>query len=120
MIPIEFELEKLTKTCYDMFDMVSVQLQKCQRVVLNNDSQLADDIVRKEIRVNALEFNIERECENILALKTPVAKDLRFVIAILKISQNLERIGDHAFHMAEYILREQLLLKKTQFEQLKM
>ena len=119
MIPIEYELEKLTKSCYDMFDNVVMQLQKCQRVVLQNDIELAEDIVRKEIRVNALELNIERDCENILALKTPVATDLRFVIAILKISGNLERIGDHAFHMAEYVLNNKLEISKDQFNQLK-
>jgi phosphate transport system protein len=102
MIPIEYELEKLTKTCYDMFDIVTLQMQKCQKVILENDTELGDDIVRKEIRVNAFELNIERECENILALKTPAATDFRFVIAILKISGYLERIGDHAFHIAEF------------------
>ena len=119
MIPIEYELEKLTKTCYEMFDMVSIQLQKCRKVMLDRNLELADDIVRKEIRVNALELNIERECENILALKTPAAADFRFVIAILKTSSNLERIGDHAFHMAEYVLNEEINLTKEQIIELK-
>lgn len=118
MIPIEYELEKLTKSCYDMFDMVSMQLQKCQKVILDVNTELADDIIRKEIRVNAFEINIERECENILALKTPAATDFRFVIAILKISNNLERIGDHAFHMAEYIVNELIQIGKDPMKEL--
>jgi phosphate transport system protein len=57
-----------------------------------------------EKRVNGLELKIDRDCENILALFNPVAVDLRFVLAALKINSNLERIGDNAESIARYVL----------------
>lgn len=118
MIPIEYELERLTKTCYDMFELVIDQLKRCEKIVLEKNTEFADDVVRKEIRVNAFEINIDRQCEDILALKAPVATDLRFVIAILKISSSLERIGDHAFHIAEYALKGELQLSDERYREL--
>jgi phosphate transport system protein len=72
-------------------------------------------VVQAEKRVNGLELKIDRDCENIFALLTPVAVDLRFVLAVLKINSNLERIGDIAEGNAKYIIdahhsfREELL-----------
>jgi phosphate transport system protein len=58
----------------------------------------------KENRVNAYELKIDLDCENFLALYAPVAIDLRFILAVLKINSNLERIGDIAEGIARYIL----------------
>jgi phosphate transport system protein len=57
-----------------------------------------------EKRVNAAELKIDRDCENILAIFSPVAVDLRFLLAVLKINTNLERIGDIAEGIAKLIL----------------
>ena len=72
--------------------------------MINFDKDLARDVVSGERRVNGLELKIDRDCENIFALLTPVAIDLRFVLAILKINSNLERIGDIAEGNAKYII----------------
>jgi phosphate uptake regulator len=56
----------------------------------------------KEKRVNGSELKIDRDCENIFALFCPVAIDLRFLLAVLKINSNLERIGDIAEGIAKY------------------
>lgn len=65
---------------------------------------LAREVVSREKRVNGSELKIDRDCENIFALLTPVAVDLRFVLAVLKINSNLERIGDIAEGVAKHIL----------------
>ena len=60
--------------------------------------------IPNEKRVNALELKIDKDCENIFALFNPVAIDLRFVLAVLKINSNLERIGDIADGIARYVI----------------
>ncbi len=72
--------------------------------MLTFDKDLAREVVLKEKRVNALELKIDRDCENIFALYCPVAIDLRFLLAVLKINNNLERIGDIAEGIARYII----------------
>jgi phosphate transport system protein len=54
--------------------------------------------------VNAFELKLDRDCENIFALYCPVAIDLRFLLAVLKINNNLERIGDIAEGVAKYVI----------------
>jgi phosphate transport system protein len=61
-------------------------------------------VIQKEKRVNGYELKIDMDCENIFALYCPVAVDLRFVLAVLKINYNLERIGDYAEGIARYVI----------------
>jgi phosphate transport system protein len=87
-----------------MWGLVKSQLEKAKISMLTFDKDLAREVVLKERRVNGSELKIDRDCENIFALLTPVAVDLRFVLAVLKINSNLERIGDIAEGIAKYIL----------------
>jgi len=66
--------------------------------------------------VNAMDIKIEKDCEKFLALFTPVAVDLRFIMAILKINSDLERIGDHAFNIASYVVEEDKAIPAHLFE----
>ena len=72
--------------------------------MLNFDKNLAREVISKEKRVNAYELKIDRDCEDIFALFSPVAIDLRFLLAVLKINTNLERTGDIAEGVAKYVL----------------
>lgn len=103
MIPIEYELDRLKEIIFEMFDLVKSQITESRDAVLKADIDLTESIIRRELRVNALEITVDRECENLLACYAPVAADLRFVISALKISGNLERISDHAYRIAIYI-----------------
>ncbi len=104
MTHLDTNLHQLREEIIEMHRMVRTQLLKCKTALLEYDRDLAKEIVAAEKRVNALELKIDRDCENILALFNPVAVDLRFILAVLKINSNLERIGDHAEGIARYVL----------------
>ena len=104
MSHLDTELRLLNDDILEIMYLVKTQLEKGRKVLMNFDEELAHDVIANERRVDALELKIDRDCENILALFNPVAVDLRFVIASLKINSDLERLGDHAHSMAKYIL----------------
>ena len=98
------EIGALKEEVLNMWSLVQIQLTKSKKAMLTFDEDLAREIILKENRVNAYELKIDLDCENILALHSPVAIDLRFLLAVLKINSNLERIGDIAEGIAKYIL----------------
>jgi phosphate transport system protein len=104
MSQLEIELKQLKTEVINMWNLVHSQLVKSNIAMVNFDKNLAHEVVSREKRVNGSELKIDRDCENIFALLTPVAVDLRFVLAVLKINSNLERIGDIAEGVAKYIL----------------
>jgi phosphate transport system protein len=85
-----------------MWLMVVNQLEKAELAITKIDKDLAKEIKANEKRVDAYELKINMDCENILALFSPVAVDLRFVLAAMKINYNLERIGDYAKSISDY------------------
>lgn len=100
----EIELDDVKAEVVNMWQLVLSQLVKARTAMLTFDKDLAREIIAKEKRVNAYELKIDRDCENIFALFCPVAIDLRFLLAVLKINNNLERIGDIAEGIAKYII----------------
>jgi len=104
MAQIETELQLLKTEVINMWSLVNSQLSKARLAFLNFDKDLAREVVLKEKRVNGTELKIDRDCENIFALFCPVAIDLRFLLAVLKINSNLERIGDIAEGIGKYII----------------
>lgn len=104
MTHLEEELTSLKSETTEMWQMVISQLHKTREALLLFDKDLAREVVVTEKRVNAQELKIDRDCENIIALFNPVAVDLRTVLAILKINNNLERSGDIAEGIAKYII----------------
>jgi phosphate transport system protein len=104
MTPIENEIAALKKEVIGMWILVQSQLNKAKDAMVQFDKDLAREVLIKEKRVNSFELKIDRDCENILALHCPVAVDLRFVLATLKINTNLERIGDIAAGIALFIV----------------
>jgi len=86
-----------------MLSMVKSQMEKCIQSIEEKDTSLAKEVIEDEKKINVQELAIDRDCENILALFTPVATDLRRVLATLKISNDLERIGDAAKSLARVL-----------------
>lgn len=113
MIALEYEIDHLKNTYFEMVELVRDQMALTREALLTNDSDVANDVMRREGRVNSYELTIDRECEDFIALQSPVASDLRLAIAILKMSENLERIGDHAFRICSYVFEEKMVISKN-------
>jgi len=96
MTHLDTEVQSLRSELTEMWMLVVSQMNKAKNGLINFDKNLATEVDINEKRVNVYELMIDRDCENILALYNPVAIDLRFVLAVLKINYNLERIGDYA------------------------
>ena len=114
---LEQEIHQLKISTLELWDLVLSQLNKSKEALQHYDKNLAREIKAAEKRVNALELKLDRDCENIIALYNPVAVDLRFVIAVLKINMNLERSGDMAEGIAKYILKSESQFASTLMEQ---
>ncbi|WP_158796862.1 phosphate signaling complex protein PhoU [Pedobacter sp. L105] len=104
MNQLETEISALKSELVSMWILVQSQFNKAKEAMIQFDKDLAREVLIKEKRVNSFELKIDRDCENILALYCPVAIDLRFLLASLKINTNLERIGDIAAGIAKYIV----------------
>ena len=102
---VENELTAIKKEVNDMWLLVHDQLNNAYNAVLNIDLELAERVMTREKRVNAFELKIDSDIEDFIALYNPVAIDLRFALAMLKINNNLERIGDYADSIARFVQR---------------
>src|SRR5215472_2499106 len=69
--------------------------------LIDQNRELAEQVIREEPRINKMEMEIDGMATRLLALRQPVARDLRFLTSALKINTDLERIGDLAQHIAE-------------------
>jgi phosphate transport system protein len=95
------ELEELSNKLLEMAGMVESAISRSIRALLDQDKELAEQVIRDEPRINKMEMEIDGMVTRLLALRQPVAKDLRFLTSALKINTDLERIGDLAQHIAE-------------------
>lgn len=95
------EIDKLKQQILGMSAEVEEAVSDAVRAVETRDIELAKSVLEQENQTNAHEVDVEEECLKILALHQPVAADLRYLIAVLKINQDLERIGDLAVHIAQ-------------------
>ena len=83
------------------------------RCITERDVDLAQRVIRRDDDIDRMEIDVEEECLHTLALHQPVAFDLRYVVAVLKINNDLERIGDHAVNMA---IQAQMLAEESEVE----
>ncbi len=120
MTQLEHEIHDIKAEVLSMWNLVESQVKKARTAMFHFDRDLAREIVVKEKRVNAFELKLDRDCENIFALYCPVAVDLRFLLAVLKINNNLERIGDIAEGIAKYIIESHGDFNHTLFEEIEL
>lgn len=116
---IDIELERLKEKLMEMWDLVEVQLQKGREAMIDANHETAKEVIKLGKKVNNYDVKIDRMCEKFFALFTPVAVDLRTVLAVLKINANLERIGDTAEGIAYFVKKQEepldpVFLEKTQ------
>ena len=122
---IEEELMVIRKEILDMWDLVYDQMKTACEAVPAADKKLAWNVVLREKRVNASELKIDCDVEDFLGLYSPVAVDLRFALAMQKMNNDLERIGDFAESIARFIIKNEEektpdpeLLKKLRFNEM--
>jgi phosphate transport system protein len=97
------ELENIKKRILTLSSLVEEKVQLATRAVENIDAEVAQRIIKTDYEVDEMEVEIEEECLKVLALHQPVAVDLRFIIAVIKINSELERIGDQAVNIAQRV-----------------
>jgi phosphate transport system protein len=98
------ELKKLREEILYMGGLVEDQIQKAVKSLVDRDSALAEIIIERDHEVNRLDVDIDDICIKLLALHQPAAKDLRLITTGLKITTDLERIGDMAVNICERAL----------------
>jgi phosphate transport system protein len=97
----EEELKKLREEILYMGGLVEDQIQKAVKTLVDRDSELAQVIIERDHEVNRLDVEIDDQCIKLLALHQPAGRDLRFITTGLKITTDLERIGDMAVNICE-------------------
>ncbi|HER63359.1 MAG TPA: phosphate signaling complex protein PhoU [Desulfobacteraceae bacterium] len=97
------EIEQLKKRFLALGALVEDRVRKACTIIENRDLILATEIINSDWEVDEMEIEIEEECLKILALHQPVARDLRLLVAIIKINNELERIADIAVNIAKRV-----------------
>lgn len=100
----EEELTRLKNSILKMGGLVEAMITRAMNSLVKRDSNLAREVIAQDNEVNQLEMEIDDSCLKILALHQPTAVDLRFVAVGLKISTDLERMGDLAVNISEQAL----------------
>ena len=97
------ELENIKKRILALGALVEDRVRLAVQAVDQIDAEIAQRIIKTDYEVDAMEVEVEEECLKVLALHQPVAVDLRFIIAVIKINNELERIGDQAVNIAQRV-----------------
>ncbi|MGV1098230.1 phosphate signaling complex protein PhoU [Thiovibrio sp. JS02] len=98
---MQHDIEKLKAKIISMGEAVEDRVYQATLAVINRDVNKANAVIKGDREIDDMEVEIEEDCLKILALYQPVAIDLRFIVAVLKINSDLERIGDLAVNIAE-------------------
>ncbi len=98
---LERDLDKLKKEILLLGSKVEEAINNSITALHNRQADLAESVIDNEDGINEMEVAIEEECLKILALHQPVAVDLRFIVVVLKVNNDLERMGDLAVNIAK-------------------
>jgi phosphate transport system protein len=106
------ELETLKSHLVAMSGIAEENVRMAVEALINRDPEMAREVVLRDDKLDELELTVDDLAINLLALQQPMAKDLRFITAAMKIGNDLERVGDHAVNIAEEL---EFLLKAAPF-----
>ena len=112
MEQFEIQMDKLKNRILKMCSLVDEQFEMAIKAVEEENFELANQVISKDDKVDKYDIKIDKACQKLLALRQPVATDLRFIMSAMMINNNLERIGDLAVNISENFL---LLKKKPWF-----
>ena len=99
------ELAELKQRLLDMSSQAEHLVDLAIRALLERNRELADEVIAGDKSINDLEVEVEQRAIRLLALQQPMARDLRFIVGTIKVSNELERVGDHAVNIAESAIR---------------
>jgi phosphate transport system protein len=99
------QLSELKRRLLEMSSHAEKLVETSLAALLGRDRALADQVIAGDKALNALEVEVEQLAISLLALQQPMARDLRFIVGTIKVSSDLERVGDHAVNIAESALR---------------
>ncbi len=100
---LQRQIDKLRENIQQLGNQVSQQVLQAISSFKELNAELAQQVILKDQEIDAMEVDIEEECLKILALYQPVASDLRYLVAIMKINNDLERIGDLAVNISKRV-----------------
>lgn len=98
------ELKKLKNDVLQMAATIEASLSDAIKALLERDDSLAENVIEKDKIINSFDVMIDEECIKLIALKQPVASELRFIITAMKITSDMERIGDLCVNICERVL----------------
>jgi phosphate transport system protein len=104
MTIFEDELRELRVKILKLGSLVEEAIGRSIESLLERDSELAREVIDQDVRINTLDVEIDEECIRLLALRQPTAGDLRFITTAMKITTDLERMGDYAVDICERAL----------------
>ncbi|WP_448761733.1 phosphate signaling complex protein PhoU [Acinetobacter tandoii] len=111
----DIDLQNISSLFLEMGDLVESQFEFAIKAIQNSDSTLAQLVIQQEEKVNEYEIEIDALCSSVIARRQPIASDLRLIIAISKMTTNLERIGDEADKISRKTRR---LISENQLSQI--
>jgi len=97
------ELQKVKKDLLGMASLVEESITKSLEALKKQDIKMASEIQEIDHQIDKFEIAIEEQCIELIARHQPVGADLRFLIGVIKMNNDLERMGDHAVNIASYI-----------------
>lgn len=107
------ELEALKNAVLTMGGLVEQQLSATLKAMRDSDPRAAEKIVLDDAKVNEMESQIDEECMRIIARRHPIASDLRLVLTVVKITADVERIGDEVERIARMIVLDNVPMSQT-------
>lgn len=99
-VHMQLEIDKIKRMVLALSALVEERLRQAVKALHTRDAELARTVIRGDSDIDDVEVDVEEECLKTLALHQPVASDLRYIVAVLKITNDLERIGDLAVNIA--------------------
>ncbi len=99
------ELSNIRSNVLKMGGMVEAQAENAVKALLERDGELAKQVASSDYKINKMEVEIDDECTQVIARRQPAARDLRLIIAVVKVITDLERIGDEAEKIGSYSIK---------------